>query len=52
MKDWLEEAKNFRDGKITEIQYEEWKYNFPKYSASNFDNRPREEWLHKKVKQD
>ena len=52
MRDWLGEAKNFRDGKITEIQYEEWKYNFPKYSASNFDNRPREEWLHKKVKQD
>ena len=33
MQNWLEEAKNFREGKITQQQYEEWKYNFPKYST-------------------
>ena len=36
MQNWLEEAKNFREGKITQQQYEEWKYNFPKYSTGCF----------------
>ena len=52
MKNWLEETKNFREGKITEIQYEEWKYNFPKYSTLNYDKRPREQWLHNKSQKD
>ena len=37
MQNWLEEAKNFREGKITQQQYEEWKYNFPKYSTLNIN---------------
>ena len=46
MQNWLEEAKNFREGKITQQQYEEWKYNFPKYSTLNINKQPREDWLH------
>ena len=46
MQNWLEEAKNFREGKITQQQYEEWKYNFPKYSTLNINKHPREDWLH------
>ena len=45
MQNWLE-AKNFREGKITQQQYEEWKYNFPKYSTLNINKQPREDWLH------
>lgn len=48
MQNWLEVSNDFREGKITERQYEEWKYNFPKYSTLNFDKRPHEEWLNKK----
>ena len=36
----------FREGKITQQQYEEWKYNFPKYSTLNINKQPREDWLH------
>ena len=46
MQNWLEEAKNFREGKITQQQYEEWKYNFRKYSTLNINKQPREDWLH------
>lgn len=35
MNEWLKVAKDFREGKTTEVQYEEWKYNFPKYSTLN-----------------
>ncbi len=52
MKEWLKETKNFRESKITEIQYEEWKYSFPKYSTLNHDKLPREQWLHKKSQKD
>lgn len=45
MQNWLEVSKDFREGKITERQYEEWKYNFPKYSNLNFDKQSYEEWL-------
>lgn len=52
MKEWLKKTKNFRESKITEIQYEEWKYSFPKYSTLNHDKLPREQWLHKKSQKD
>ncbi|KXU40742.1 helix-turn-helix domain-containing protein [Longibaculum muris] len=48
--DWLQESKNFKDGVITKEQYEEWKYNYPKYSSNLYNNRDREEWLHKHTK--
>lgn len=48
MEEWLKVAKDFREGKITEVQYEEWKYNFPKYSTLNIDKRPHEKWLNNK----
>lgn len=48
MEEWLKVAKDFREGNITEVQYEEWKYNFPKYSSLNIDKRPHEKWLNNK----
>lgn len=48
MENWLEVAKDFREGKITERQYEEWKYNFSKYSTLNANKQPHEDWLKNK----
>ena len=38
--------KTLEKVKITQQQYEEWKYNFPKYSTLNINKQPREDWLH------
>ena len=43
MENWLEVAKDFREGKITER-----KYNFPKYSTLNANKQPHEDWLKNK----
>lgn len=50
MLEWKKEYTNLQEGIITQKQYEEWKYNFPKYSTLNFDQQPRKTWLTKNKK--
>lgn len=32
LQEWLREAKKLEEGKITKAQYDQWRYNYPKFS--------------------
>ena len=41
---WSEQAEKYRSGEITKDQYDEWRYNFPKYDTTgHWANVPSQE---------
>lgn len=32
---WQEQAKKFKNGEITKEEYDNWRYNYPKFNAFN-----------------
>ena len=42
---WAEQAEKFRNGEITKEQYDQWRYNYPKYDTTGeFHELPSQEF--------
>ncbi len=51
-KDMLSWANELKESNFSAEQYEEWKYNYPKYSTSISNNKDRNKWLEKYINND